>query len=358
MTLKRALLAVLGIVGPVMIAVVSLTAIDLYFHHRYLDHSGYNAWGYRGPVIGRKRPGETRFVLLGGSTAFGYGVKWQEAISAQLERRLNARLPAGTSATVVNLGFMGEGAYSFPYTLQDYEFLDYDVAILYEGYNDANPTANRDVFRRQSPVFRLTGYMPILPIILREKVMAIRYGGDLNAAYRGEKVVFSPTLAQRTTASAIKAASDVSDALSRQLERFAQEADARPESGREGPCGRWADYCDSIAAATDYMLARGKATVFVGQPTVSQLHISQKTAVRDMLRTRYHDERVVYFDVDKAVDMSDTNIVFDGIHLVPEGNRQVAEAVLPQALKLVKVIPAASSSLPQTPGVPSAGRTR
>ena len=35
-----------------------------------------------------------------------------------------------------NLGYNNEGADSLRFTLEDYLWLDYDAAILYEGYND------------------------------------------------------------------------------------------------------------------------------------------------------------------------------------------------------------------------------
>ena len=62
------------------IAVVTVSAIicvsilfgaDLYLHHKH----GVNAWGYRGPVIGRKQPGEKRVAILGGSTTWGFGLR-------------------------------------------------------------------------------------------------------------------------------------------------------------------------------------------------------------------------------------------------------------------------------------------
>src|SRR5262249_45771265 len=80
-----------------------LLAADVYAHGRADRSAGLNRWGYRGPVVGRKLPGEARIVMLGGSTAFGYGVTWDRAIPAQLERRLRARRKQPT--TVVNLGY-------------------------------------------------------------------------------------------------------------------------------------------------------------------------------------------------------------------------------------------------------------
>ena len=125
--------------------------------------------------------------MLGGSTAYGYGVNWEDAIPAQLERALTS---APCHATVVNLGYNNEGAHSLRFTLEDYLWLDYDAAILYEGYNDVSldtaPDANRQVFRRDSPVFRLTGYLPIFPIIFKEKAAALRCGRGGGRSLRRE----------------------------------------------------------------------------------------------------------------------------------------------------------------------------
>jgi hypothetical protein len=75
--------------------------------------------------------------MLGGSSAYGYGTTWDKAIPAILERRLAGR-NAGPFRKfgVINLGYNNEGAYSFTFTLKDYQSLDYDLVCLYEGYND------------------------------------------------------------------------------------------------------------------------------------------------------------------------------------------------------------------------------
>src|SRR5262249_4425589 len=150
-----------------------VVAMDLWLHARYARWLGYNVWGYRGPVVAHKRPEEYRVVLLGGSVAYGYAVSPAETISTYLERDLRA---AGRVRTfsVVNLAYNAEGAYSFAFTLRDYTYLRYDLAILFEGYNDLrDDPRNTSVFRHESPVFRLTGYMPIFPLIFREKAASM-----------------------------------------------------------------------------------------------------------------------------------------------------------------------------------------
>ena len=117
-------------------------------------------------------------------TVFGYGVAWDESIPAQLERRLDARLDRPVK--VVNLGFNNEGAFAFVPNLEDFEYLDFDVMILYEGYNDLGDSNRRAVYRRDSAIYRWTGYYPILPLYLEEKAKMLRYG-DLNVAYEAER---------------------------------------------------------------------------------------------------------------------------------------------------------------------------
>ena len=68
----------------------AILGVDLYVHHRAERYAGVNIWGYRGPTVARKTAGEHRLVVLGGSTAFGYGVDWDKAFPAQLEARSSA----------------------------------------------------------------------------------------------------------------------------------------------------------------------------------------------------------------------------------------------------------------------------
>src|SRR5206468_3133579 len=93
----------------VIVGAGCLLGVDMYLHTRVQTAGSVNIWGYRGPVVGRKQPGETRVVVLGGSTAFGYGVPWNEAFPYYLEQMLNARARR-PEFRVVNLGAPSQGA--------------------------------------------------------------------------------------------------------------------------------------------------------------------------------------------------------------------------------------------------------
>lgn len=172
MTRRRLAFIGTAIVVATVIPVAALLAIDVYLHRKYERTGGFNVWGYRGPTVGRKQPGEYRVVFLGGSTAFGYGVDWNQSIPFVLEGLLNGRRTGNERFSVVNLAYNNESAYSFKFTLADYRSFGYDLVCLYEGYNDlmGDPVGpNTSVFRRDSPIFRLTGYLPIFPSSSRRR---------------------------------------------------------------------------------------------------------------------------------------------------------------------------------------------
>jgi lysophospholipase L1-like esterase len=348
---KRAVFAVVVMALASCVSVGALLAADVYLHSRFQQSAGVNVWGYRGPVVGRKKAGEWRIAYLGGSTAFGYGVSWNQAIPAQLEQRLNARLPPGVShISVVNLAYNNEGAYSFTYTLDDYQYLDYDLVCLYEGYNDmmGDPTKpNTSVFRHDSPVFKLTGYLPIFPVAFREKASALRYGGDLNAHYRemrGEetKTVFHAGLANRTAAGALDATAAISESLERQLAKVMQEAPRSIVGGESSGCkSPWGDYCKSMFAAVDRALALGKRVLVITQPYLAGFlrdrHIDQQTTLAAALARRYPgNPRVQYVNAGDAVDITDPSIGYDRMHLTAPGNAAVAERLVEPVRALIQ----------------------
>lgn len=328
---KKLLFAAAAMLIASGLATVGLLAVDIYLHGRYERSAGYNIWGYRGPRVGKKKPNEIRIAVLGGSTAFGYGVTWEESIPTFLEQRLtNAAQPV----SVVNLGYNNEGAYSLRYTLEDYQWLDYDMAILYDGYNDLNynaPDMNRQVYRRDSPVFRWTGYLPIFPIIFQEKAAAMLAGGDVSTAYSKEKTVFRPGLAARGVAGVLDATAKGGTALQEGFNAMATPAHLGEAIKQGTDCETpWQIYCESVANAITYARANGTDVLFVGQPlslfpTMVKRHPHMQDQVAKMIARRFgSDPRVRFATMADAVDLADEQLSFDGMHLTADGNRILA----------------------------------
>ena len=339
--------AITAIALSLIFGVFLLFAADLILHRRAEKSAGLNRYGYRGPVVGGKERNELRVVMLGGSTVFGYGVAWDESIPVYLEAALKP--VTNRPVRVVNLGFNNEGAYAFVPNLEDFAYLDYDVIVLYEGYNDlpGDESPNYNVYRRDSAVYRLTGYFPILPLYLTEKAMTLR-APSLDAAYddlraksagkpaADDKVVFQPGLAQRTSAAAIEAVAAMTRALDGQLERTATAVPPVSASASSLGCQfPYVTYCESVAAAIRYGRANGKGVVVGAQPHLpgarsQELHARQRHMLGAMIaRVFGGDKRVAWADLSALVDLTDVDNTFDAMHLKPDANRRVAASFAP-----------------------------
>ena len=321
-----------------------LLGADIYVHHRVQYDAGVNVWGYRGDTVGGKKPGETRVIVLGGSTAFGYGLHWNESWPYYLEQRIADGRRADAPVRVVNLGIPTDSARTFVSTLDDSAYLDADIAMFYEGYNDlgfdtnppkgsTNPAVPHYLaWRHQSPIFRWTGYFPILPLVLNEKAAVLLHGRDANAA--GE-VVFRPDLATRTTAAAMKSAADIGVALERRLGQLTDVGVRRSEVVEAG-CGQWSQYCGAIEDAVRHALDRGQRVIVITQPYLSDAHVDQQRALAAMMVRQFGgNARVRYVNLGRAVDTRDRSIAYDGMHLSAAGNARIATELVPIVLDMM-----------------------
>ena len=344
---KLAFVAVAFVVTAAVTASAVL-ALDVYLHHRVQYAAGVNVWGYRGDVVGRKKPGETRIIVLGGSTAFGYGLPWNQSWPYYLEQKIASarRLPGPVS--VDNLGIPTDSARTFVATLNDYDYLKADVAMFYEGYNDlgldTNPAKNTTnpavshylAWRHQSPIFRWTGYFPIFPLVLNEKASLLTHGRVGPGGENGSEVVFRPDLATRTTAAAMKEAADIGVALERRLGKLTDTTAEKSQTQYAGCGGRWSQYCGALEEAVEHALARHQLVVVITQPFISDLHIEQQRALADMMKRRFSGEpRVRYVDLGPLIDLRDQAIAYDGIHLVASGNERIADALVADVVALI-----------------------
>lgn len=324
---KYALFALIAVFLSLAFTVGGLAAAELYLHSRY----GMNLWGYRGPSLGRKQAGEARIVVLGGSTAWGYGVAWDEAFPYYLAQELTARRrqQGRGPVSIANLAFNNEAAHSFRYTLQDYEYLNYDVVLFYTGYNDLG-SPNLSVFRHASPLFPSTGVLLLLPSTFREWAMALRQGRH------GDTTVFKPNAAKRAAAAALETAGLVVASLERQvgtLSRHVDDSHIPPE--RDCP-DRWQHYCTKLLAAVHYALDRNKHLVVVTQPYLADSHVEQQRAVAAMLLSRFPaDPRIVHVNLGRTVDVRDPMLAFDGMHLTVAGNRRIADSLIEPTLRMI-----------------------
>ena len=223
----------------------------------------------------------------------------------------------------MNLGFNGEGAYSFTQTLTDYGYLDADLVVLYSGYNDLNGP-NYYNFRHRSPVFSSTGYLPLLPSLAVDKLIAWKS----KLMGQNDRVVFSPPhLDQQNNSSA----------LSEQLGTLTGKTreDVKPGSAACSP--EWQFYCDRISAAAELALGKGQRVLIVGEPYITDPHVIQQHELQNSLNRRFADQpRLRYIDLGRTVDLRDPSLCWDGMHLTDEGNRRIAAALSQPVLEMLR----------------------
>ncbi len=345
MTTRKRVLFAFGAasLSAAVVAALMLGA-DAYLHARVQCDGGVNVWGYRGPTVGRKAANEVRVAVFGGSTAFGYGVRCDEAFPYYLQSLLNQQSRDNRRYVVVNLGAPAQGAFGFQFDLVDYAYLQFDVAILYEGYNDLgavdlpNAVPPRDsvntlLWRRQSPVFRAAGYLPVLPLVFREKAMQIRSGGHLDAAYRGQ-VAFTPGLAAAASADALQTAAAIADSVGKAIGHLTGDPALAAQRGSLDT-KTWRHYTDNVLTAVRIARARSVKIIVVTQPYASDTHVAQQRALAAALASAFGGDRgVMYINLGTAVDLRDRTIAYDGLHLVPRGNERIAERLVTPVLAI------------------------
>lgn len=345
---RRLLYALVAVAIAIGAPFVLLLGVDIYLHHKFERSASFNVWGYRGPAVGRKKADEYRVVVLGGSAAYGYGTNWDEAIPAVLERNLAGRsVGPFRGFTVINLGYNNEGAYSFKFTLKDYLWLKYDLACLYEGYNDlmGDPRGpNLSVFRHDSPVFRLTGYLPIFPIVFKEKAAVMLTGTTATMYLDPPKTVFRPGLPAKAAAEVLRGAAEVGQSLEQQLGRVTAEPPRLIEDPASTGCkSPWQEYCRSMLVAVEFAVQHAKQVLVVTQPyeavsvDVTYRHVEQQREMSAMLARRFAGERrVEYVNLGNRVDLEDPALSFDHMHLTAAGNARVADGLVGQVLEMAR----------------------
>ncbi|MBI2755087.1 MAG: hypothetical protein HYX52_00085 [Chloroflexi bacterium] len=266
---------------------------DQWARGRQLDSAGLNVRGYRGALLGAKQPNALRYVLLGDSVAFGYGVRETETLSTRLGESLTRLL--NRPVNVANLAFNGESAVCYPSTLDLYAGLEPDGVVIYAARTDSTTEAAvRDpatCARNQAPLSRWTGYQPALPQAIREKYFQLRYG-TIDAGY-AEQERRVPRIDSSQSAPRIATSLEV-------------EAVYRARLG------------DLISA----QLLRGRQVVLV------RGFQRDEEPVIDSIRERFQESSAfVYVDLRGQIDPSDPAESFDGVHLTAFGSAKAAGVI-------------------------------
>ena len=178
----------------------------------------------------------------------------------------------------------------------------------------------------------MTGYLPIFPIVFKEKAAAMVSGGDPSALYRGSsKTVFHPPLATRAVSDVLRTAGEVGQSLERQLGRVTAESPRQIGAVDATGCKHpWGQYCRSVADAIDRAVSRHYQVLFITQPYepgeyMRMRHKEQQHEAASMVARRFGGSPdVAYVNLGEAIDLRDPSLSFDQMHLTAVGNRRLA----------------------------------
>jgi hypothetical protein len=292
---RRTLGAILA-VEVLVAAVMAVCTLDISLHKRVEASRGVNTRGFRGIARVSRLPQGHRVAVLGGGAASGHGVDWRTTFPYVLEGLMNEsqrwNFP-GVPTDVVNLAAAGDGAASYVDTLEDYDYLHPDMICVYDGYDDPRNASSR----RASPVFRATGYLPLLPSLMR---------GDHRWTTGSETPIWT--------------------ALD----------DRQGDPGAASCAGASAPYCGSMIAAVDWAIAHRESVVIVTPPYLSARHRAQQTSLAAELDRRFAGRAdVQHVDLGNAIDLTDTALAFDHVHLTPAGHQRIAERLVDPFLNAI-----------------------
>jgi hypothetical protein len=311
-------------VQAVIISGLLITALDVYAHKRTDGVAGLNIWGYRGPVTPQKQPNELRILLVGGTRAFGWG---QDAFgtSSTLLRRLimlETDRPGAVlrPITVVNLGRIGASAHSYAGTLDHYAYLDPDLVCIYDDLG-----MPFDAGERRSGIFALTGYVPALPLVLREKGIRWRVG-DVR---RGYEPGASPDPAtpwwRRTAGGALEFAGQLAQSVDETL--ASREPSLEPAR---------TPYAQALVAAIDTAESHARGVVVVLSPAETAGQAETRRAVRDVLTPLLESRRTLrVVDLSDVPELTDPALRLDGWNYGAQAITAATTRMTPAVLDLL-----------------------
>lgn len=273
---------------------VSVIFLDIKIGEKMnFKYAGYNYKGYRGEIKGPKKKEFQRIITLGGSTTFGYGTTFKESWPYLLEQLLQKK---EYKIDIVNLGLQSNTIRGILLDLNHYDYFDFDIAIIYSGYNDCFYRGLTEVLaRHQNFFFKNFGYLPIIQTYLVEKTV-ITIGKDINEFYASKKKSYIMCDDK-----------SVEDISSEDISVFINKIND--------------NYIKNFRKVIENLISQNKTIVVMHQPIMytngGKLQKIQKDLLKKMLRDY---ETVKQVDTINSLDVSNKNLFFDNQHLKYEGN--------------------------------------
>jgi hypothetical protein len=302
-------------IEAVMLAASLGVVADLAAHRRVERLGGVNIWNYRGPVAHRKQPNEIRLAFVGGTRAFSWGVAASETVSSSVawQVRLATDVPGRPSRPIVpiNLARLGALPASYAATIDRHAYLSADVICLYDDLGVAGATTAD----RASAVYDWTGYMPALPLVLREK----------GAIWQRSA---SPWLnrAGAVTTSIGSMAGAIDRSLAGAVDPPLTPASPQDESHA---------YAEHMLAAIEAAHRHARGVVVVLAPVETSQQVRNWLAIAGAMSHRPAPPWLRIVDLSSVLELYDDALRLDGWNFGAGGIAIAAEAIAPAVLALV-----------------------
>jgi lysophospholipase L1-like esterase len=263
-------------------------------------YQGWNFQGFRGEIKLFKKKDYKRIAFFGGSGVMGWGLNYKEAFPYVIEKKLK-----NLNVDVVNLGLQGNGIAGINYDIAKYEYLDYDFAVIYNGYVDCTVKGfNSSSTRLKSFFFKYFNYLPMLPLYLEEKIQLV-LGNDLNEYYakKAKKNRNQPIICfqQKTD---IKMTTSQKKKFIDHMNKF---------------------YVIKLNQAMSYLEKKNKKVIIVIQPKYfdEKQEIHHSMILKNVMRYK----NVYVLNLDK-IDILDKKIAYDPLHLTKHGSNLIADEII------------------------------
>ena len=282
-------------------------------------YQGWNYKGYRGVVKDLKSKDQKRVAFFGGSVVAGYGVNYRDAIPYIMEEKF-----VNEEIDVVNLGFNGNGIQGIYHDVKNYLYLDYDLAVIHNGYNDCTfEKFNKRSVRNDNFFFKNFGYLPIMKTYLQEKIYLILHPnenkspGEIISEYYAKKnlkeqeIVLKPKWCH----------GNVKNKLSEnEIKNFKKHL--------------YKFYVPKFEETLIFLEKKNIKTIIIIQPSYNDLRQDIQSDIIRKLSIQYTG--VVLLDLSNKMDISDKKISYDNMHYTRMGNEIAVDLMYEKILNLVK----------------------
>jgi hypothetical protein len=292
----------------IVLAVLAIVAADLAAHKRVETLGGFNIRGYRGPVAHQRQPNELRIVFVGGTRAFGWGEPASgttvAAVRFELTRVLDVPNKPLMPIVAINLGRLGAPPESYTSTLDHFAYLTPDYITIFDDLGDPGPNRPFDA----SGIYALTGYQPVLPLVLQEE-------GRVTTRVLGAPLEY---------------AGDALAAADRGLAHLAGERGDVPPS-RSSP----REYASAMIRAIESAHVQARRVLVVLSPIDSEAQRRNMDALLLLLSERRSPAWLRFVELRGAAALSDPSLRLDGFSFGATATSIAAQAIAPALLDLI-----------------------